>query len=103
MTTTYTVNGTNGTLDITFTAPRTQIENVLNDAVHSLFDRGYGNHGTDGLRQYSALTTTEKAAIVDQYTKETYVALAVAYKADADALTAKNAVLATAATNYGLG
>jgi len=103
MTTTFTTSGANSTLTIKFSAPTGKISAVLNDAVHELWKRGLGPHGTEEIPiAYDQLTLAQKEIIVDDYTRSIFINLAVNYKAALDAKAASDAVIANASTNYGL-
>lgn len=80
MTFTRTDNG-NGTVTLTatYTAPIAKADAMLEAAAHQLFDEGYGNHGADGQRQWSAVTFNEKRALLDDAVKRDLVDKAKAY------------------------
>lgn len=60
---------TNGQRTFTFTrtAPDQRVLDIVEYAAHRLFDLGYGDHGQDGLRAYSALSNAEKLNMLDDY------------------------------------
>lgn len=65
-------NGT-ATITITYTAPKVKADAMLEACAHALFDEGYGDHGADGSRQWSAVTAIEKRNLLDQFIKRSLV------------------------------
>lgn len=78
---TYQNNGNNtATVTATYTAPKAKVDAMLEAAAHSLWDEGYGDHGADGTRLWSAVSPQEKLALLDQMVKRDLVDHAKNYR-----------------------
>lgn len=69
----------NGNITITYSTTKAKADAILEAAARSLWDDGYGNHGADGTRQWSAVTFNEKKALLDALVKRTLTDRAKSY------------------------
>lgn len=69
----------NGNISITYSTTKAKADAVLEAAAHALYDEGYGDHGTDGTRPYSAVTFNEKRGLLDQFVRRSMVEKAKGY------------------------
>lgn len=77
---TYTDNGNNtATVTATYTASKAKVDAVLEAAAHGVWSEGYGDHGSDGTRPWSAVTFNEKRTLLDLFVKRSLVDKAKAY------------------------
>ena len=104
---TVTISGiTNGDRTLTFekTAASDKILNVLDDAVHYLFNHGYGDHGTEEVpRTYEDQSITEKAQMLDEHLTRVIREAAEAFHVNDAIETARLAAIAEADFDLGQG
>ena len=96
--------GGNRTLTYTKTAPSDKILNVLDDAVHYLFNHGYGDNGTEEEpRTYADQTTAEKTTMLDQHLTRVIREAAEAFHVNDAIEVARLAAIAEADFDLGQG
>ena len=96
--------GGNRTLTYTKTAPSDKILNVLDDAVHYLFNHGYGDHGTEEVpRTYEDQSITEKAQMLDEHLTRVIREAAESYHVNDAIEVARLAAIAEADFDLGQG
>jgi len=70
MASSFQVIGQNTKVDFNYTAPTTQVISIVGGCAEYLWDKGWGNHGTEEAPiLFSSLTNTQKLNIVDDYVK----------------------------------
>ncbi len=68
MTGSITISGGDATLKFEYTRPTAKMNNRAGDAVHELWDRGQGNHGTEEEPiTWGDLSVQDKVDILDEY------------------------------------
>ena len=78
---TFLVDGINTTVTFEYAALTTTVQSVVGDAAEYLFDKGYGNHGTEEIPiVFADLTNQEKLDIVDAHVRSVILALANTHK-----------------------
>lgn len=78
---TFSVSNGNTTVAFEWTAATDTVQSVVGDAAEYLWDKGYGDHGTDEEPiVFDDLTNQEKLDIVDVYIKKVIVDLANTHK-----------------------
>jgi len=91
MTATITIDGTQSTLIIEYTALKEKVNSTADDAVHCLFDRNFlGSkieiiediEGGSTKSDWEDVTTAQKLSILDDYVKKTILGLAKQYYID---------------------
>jgi len=81
MTATFLVDGTNTTVQFEYTKPTTTIQSIVGDAAEYLFNKGFGDHGTDESPIiFDDLTNQEKLNLLDAHVRNVIVDLANTYK-----------------------
>ena len=81
MTGTFEVNENNTKIVFEYEALTATILNIVEDASQHLFDKGYGNHGTEeNPILFNELSNQEKLDIVDTHLKRVVINLANTYK-----------------------
>jgi hypothetical protein len=81
MTGSFTVSGGNTTVTFEYTALTAKVQDVVGDASHLLWDRGYGDHGTEESPiLFADLTNQQKLNIVDLHVKNVMLDLANTFK-----------------------
>ena len=104
MTTTYTATATTGTLTIKYVYDKAQIESVLVDACHYLWDHGQGPHGTEEEPiTFAQLTVGQMEVMIDSHVRQVLIDAASTYKSLADQEAARAAAALAANTTYKLG
>lgn len=77
MTGSFVVSGENTTVRFEYTAQTVKIQEVISDSAERLFDRGFGDHGTEEEpRLFSDQSNQEKLDLVDAYVKKVIVNMA---------------------------
>jgi hypothetical protein len=99
---TYKNNGDGtATVTLTYTAPKTKIDAILEDAAHQLWNTGLGDHGADGIRLWASLSNQEKFSLLDDTIKRNLTQWAKDYHVYSSIETAKTTALGEG-VNYDL-
>ena len=100
----FEVDGTETTVTFEYTADLTKVQQVIFDAAHYLFDRGYGQ-AEEGEEQieFDDLTAQQKLGLVDEQVKRSILSYAKSYSSDEAQEDAKEQAKQDAEDNYDLG
>lgn len=66
----FAVTGSNTKVTFEYTLPTNKMQNVVGNAAEHLWNKGYGNHGTEASPiLFSSLTNQQKLDLVDEFVK----------------------------------
>ena len=100
----FIVNNGTTTLRLDYTATTAKIQAVSSDAVHILWDRGRGDHGTDDEPiVWGDLSNQDKVDILYDYIKDTIMGLGKEYTVKTDKDAATTQALLDHASEHDLG
>ena len=92
---TFEVNGTNLTIEFSYTGPLTTVQEIIEDAARYLFSHGKGDHGTEEEPIiFEDLSNNERLALVDKYVKRVILDMANSHKSNAAQKVAREAAAA---------
>jgi len=98
-----TANG-NTTVTFDYTAPTDKVVLVVGDCSHYLFDKGYGDHGTqEEPIEFEDLTNQQKLDIVSKHLKNVIMDAAKTYASVKAQDDAREQAVVDATNNYDLG
>ena len=74
MTSNFDVNGTDTTINFSWTAPTDKITSIVGDCSEYIFNHGYGNHGTEEIPiLFEDLTNNQKLSLVEDHLKQVII------------------------------
>lgn len=89
------------TIKLEYTATTDKVEAVIGDCSHYLFDRGYGDHGSEEEPVvFGDLTNNQKLKIVDDHVRKVLIDTAKAYNSEKAQTDAREAAEAEAGDKY---
>jgi len=100
----FTVDGSDVTVCLEYTAPIAKAQDVIGDAAHYLYDHGKGDHGTDEEpTTFDDLSNQDKLDLVDAHVKQVILDLSNAYMINVAKEAARVAAESDIAETHDLG
>lgn len=77
----FVVDGSDVTITFEYTTNQTKAQSIIGDSAHYLWDKGFGDHGTDKEPVFfDDLTNQQKLNVVDEYVKKSILDTSNTYK-----------------------